>query len=189
MRKELANVFEFILPFLCLQDIVKLGSCSTFFLSAIQKQEKFWYNLCCSSNTLQNGASVMLQLVQSTFSNRGALISSLDFSFCHSSTNEFLKDFFEYTAKQHNSQNKHFVKKINLSGCTKVTDLGLLTIANHCKSLEVLELYHNVHITDVGVVPIIKNNGLTLKKLNLSGNVLFFFFFCVPFSNEQCSHM
>jgi F-box/leucine-rich repeat protein 2/20 len=57
---------------------------------------------------------------------------------------------------------------ININGCHRVSDKGIIHIANKCKKLEGFEIYWMPHITDTSV-RLIFENCINLRTLNLSG--------------------
>jgi F-box/leucine-rich repeat protein 2/20 len=55
---------------------------------------------------------------------------------------------------------------LNLNGCYEVTDVGLKHVASRCPYLQVITLYWNVQITDVGIQKLCKTCKLTDVRLS-----------------------
>jgi hypothetical protein len=60
------------------------------------------------------------------------------------------------------------IKTININGCHKVSDKGILHIANNCHNLVKLELYWMPTLSDTALNAILSNCTL-IQSLNLSG--------------------
>ena len=60
------------------------------------------------------------------------------------------------------------VEKLNLNGCHKLTDRGLLTVAKRCPELRLLELQGCVNITNIALFEIV-SRCVNLEHLNVAG--------------------
>ena len=60
------------------------------------------------------------------------------------------------------------VEKINLNGCSKLTDKGLYTIARRCSELRHLDVQGCVHITNIALFEVV-SNCVNMEHLNVAG--------------------
>lgn len=172
---NLLAVYNTILPWLTLNEAVRLSVCSSDFFHQLQKNKEFWRALDFSNVRTICPVSALLALQSSSLSRKGALVNGVSFAFSNAVSDESLQLLCDKVGSQQLKDKSSgsggiALSYLNLNGCTKITDTGLRYLANVIHGLEALELYYNVKITDKGLVPLIERNRATLKRLNLSGN-------------------
>ena len=66
------------------------------------------------------------------------------------------------------------LRSVNLSGCTKITDVGVTNIAKYCTHLQLIDLSHCMLVTDAGIEGIATHAGNTLESIEMKGDKVCF---------------
>lgn len=105
-------------------------------------------------------SAALWRLTHSSLTDHGASVREINAAFCNSIGNSAIQSLPALPA----------LRILNLDGCQKIDDDGLIELASRCQGLRVLSLYWNVKVTDHGLCRLFRaQQGSDLRDVNLSG--------------------